>query len=246
MITSVQNEKVKQWHKLKKRKGRHKANAFLIEGIHLIEEALTSKWKVQELIVQNGVELPSWARETKVSIVADHVLQSITDTKTPQGMAAVVEINKPIWKPFKKLLLIDAVQDPGNLGTMVRTADAAGFDAVILGTGTVDLYNDKVIRSTQGSLFHLPIFHQSLEDVISNLINQSFDVWVSTLDEGAKEYTHLQVPDKIALVMGNEGAGISQEIIELANQKVHIPIYGQAESLNVSVAAGVLMYYLNN
>lgn len=141
------------------------------------------------------------------------------------------------------VLLIDSIQDPGNLGTIIRTADAAGFDAVMLGDNTVDMYNDKVIRSTQGSLFHLPISHVNMENGIPHLKAEGFTVWASSLAD-ALPFEEVEVRGKTALIVGNEGAGIRDEIVQLADSVVKIPIHGKAESLNVSVAAGILMYYI--
>lgn len=245
MITSVQNNKVKQWNKLKKRKDRQKSQLFLIEGFHLVQEAIHSDWEVEEIIVQEGLDTPTWVQEEIITYVTEQVFRTITETQTPQGIAAVVKMKEQVWNDFRQLLLVDAVQDPGNLGTIIRTSDAAGFDGVILGEGTVDLYNDKVIRATQGSLFHLPIFQEDLKVKITELQEQEFKIWVSTLD-GAEAYPSVQVPGKVALVVGNEGAGINPAIINQANQKVNIPIFGKAESLNVSVAAGILIYYIAN
>lgn len=141
------------------------------------------------------------------------------------------------------LLLIDQVQDPGNLGTMIRTADAAGFSQVVLGKGTVDLYNDKVVRASQGSIFHIPIIQADLLELIPALQSQTYTVLASAL-ENAVAYDTVEQLEKIALVMGNEGSGIAPEILQLADKCIKIPIYGQAESLNVSIAAGILMYQL--
>ncbi|WP_226036472.1 TrmH family RNA methyltransferase [Aquibacillus saliphilus] len=243
MITSVQNNKVKHWNKLKKKKDRDNCNSFLIEGNHMVLEAVNSQWDLKEIIVQEGTVLPDFITNVDVVYVSDNVFKSITDTKTPQGIAAVVAMKQPELKDFSKLILIDAVQDPGNLGTIIRTADAAGFDGVVLGDGTVDLYNEKVIRATQGSIFHLPIFQENLHVEITDLKEKGFQVWASTL-VGAKQFQTMPIPEKVALIVGNEGSGIDPSIIEQADEKVHIPIYGQAESLNVSVAAGILIYYI--
>ncbi|QTN00024.1 RNA methyltransferase [Sediminibacillus dalangtanensis] len=243
MITSVQNSRVKNWQKLKKRKERVKTNNFIVEGYHMIEEAWKSDWDVKEVILADGAVIPDWLEYKEAIIVTDHILKSITDTKTPQGIAAVVEVKQPEEQKFEKLLLIDNVQDPGNLGTMIRTADAAGFDGIYVGAGSADIYNDKVLRSTQGSIFHLPIFQTDLLPIIDQLQNDDFAVWGAAL-ENARPYTALPVPRKAALVVGNEGAGISSSILEKVNDIVSIPIFGKAESLNVSVAAGILLYHL--
>lgn len=244
MITSVKNNKVKAWRKLHKRKERIHSGTFLIEGLHLVEEALKSDWTIDEIIAVDMIELPDWVREVPVELVSDHVFQHISQTKTPQGVAAIVKMDNPVKSGGSHVLLIDSVQDPGNLGTMIRTADASGFDGIVLGNETVDLYNDKVIRSTQGSLFHIPIYQANLHDEIMALKKDGFNIWATALSENAKAYNEIKRIDKIALMVGNEGAGIQTELLQLADTIVTIPIYGKAESLNVSVAAGILMYHV--
>lgn len=241
MISSVKNETVKQWQKLKQKKYREQTKKFLIEGFHLVEEAYKSNWSIDTIIIQPDVELPEELRHEKTVVVSDQVMAHITDTKTPQGIAAIVNMSEEKLFNPKKLLILDAIQDPGNLGTMIRTADAAGIDAVVLGSGTVDLFNDKVIRASQGSIFHLPIIRRSLLPYLETLQASSFQVWASTLDK-AEPIDRNQVPEKLALIVGNEGQGVQQHIIDTADRRVHIPIYGQAESLNVSIATGIMLY----
>ncbi|MEW9675465.1 RNA methyltransferase [Lentibacillus sp. L22] len=245
MITSMQNNKVKQWNKLKKRKDRTGTHTFLIEGFHLIEEAHASDWEIVELILQDGIPVPDFLQEYAYYTVSQAVIQQISSTKTPQGIVAVVRMKEYKWGTFEKLLLVDSLQDPGNLGTMIRTADAAGFDAVILGDNTVDVYNEKVIRSTQGSIFHIPIFQENLVTKIPSLKREGFAIWASALTN-ASIYSELSPQPKTALIVGNEGAGISENVLNLADDVVKIPIYGKAESLNASIAAGILMYYLQS
>lgn len=244
MITSIQNNKVKEWKKLHKRKYRNQEQAFLVEGFHLVEEVIKSDFLVKELIVREGVEMEA-DPDIPITEVSSQVFESIAETETPQGIAAVVEQRSFDYKPGRWTLIVDAVQDPGNLGTMIRTADAAGFDHVILGKGTVDPYNDKVIRATQGSLFHLPIFQGDIQDYVRELQGKGAHVWASTLSD-AVPYKNLDVPEKVALIVGNEGQGIDDSVAALADERVYIPIYGQAESLNVAIASAVLMYHLRS
>lgn len=243
MITSTQNSQVKDWRKLHTKKYRVKTNSFLIEGYHLIEEALKSGWVIEMIIVQDGIELPDWLAQQRYQLVDQHVFAAISQTEAPQGIAAVVKIKDASAPSGDYLLLLDQVQDPGNLGTMIRTADAAGFSQVVLGKGTVDVYNDKVIRASQGSIFHIPIIEADLLEFIPALQNQTYTVLASALEQ-AVAYDAVGEFDKVALIMGNEGSGIAPEILELADKRIKIPIYGQAESLNVSIAAGILMYQL--
>lgn len=243
MITSLSNEKVKAWRKLHKRKGRKEMQCFLVEGMHLVEEAWRSSESILEIIAEENKELPDWCENFHVERVTKQVFDHISQTTTPQGIAAIIKIKpkKPVTGRF--MVLIDRIQDPGNLGTIIRTADAAGMDGIILGKGTVDLYNDKVVRATQGSLFHIPIFEADLFEEISRLKEENYEIWATSLED-ATYYHNIEIPNKVALILGNEGSGVSQELMEKADKRVKIPIYGQAESLNVSIAAGILMYQL--
>ena len=245
MITSLQNTQVKKWKKLHARKYRDRMQKFLIEGFHLVEEADKSDWEMETIIVQNGTTIPDWINENKVTAVNDRVFSEITQTDTPQGIAAVVYMKEVVPKTDEYILLTDAIQDPGNLGTIIRTADAAGFSKIIVGSGTVDPFNDKAIRASQGSIFHVSLEKRDLIEAIQELKKSNYTVWASALDEAA-DYSELTVDGKAALIVGNEGAGISEAVLKEARQKVKIPIFGEAESLNVSVAAGILMYKMRN
>lgn len=243
MITSLTNEKVKTWRKLHKRKGRNENNAFLVEGLHLVEEAWKSGASITEIIAVESVELPDWIDNLPIERVSKQVFDHISQTATPQGIAAVIKIQTTERILGNQLIITDAIQDPGNLGTIIRTADAAGMDAVILGKGTVDLYNDKVVRATQGSLFHLPIYEADLDEELAVLQGKGYEIWATAL-QGASYFHEVETPDKVAVILGNEGAGVEQRFIDKADKRIKIPIYGKAESLNVSVAAGILMYHL--
>ena len=241
MITSPQNERIKRMKQLHKKKGRVQSNSFLIEGFHLIEEAYAAKWNIQTVVVREEVRVPSFLQGENVLRVSERVFDSLAQTNSPQGIIAVVEMKTYSFIDTPLTLIIDAVQDPGNIGTMIRSADAAGFGLVILGEGCADLYNDKVIRSTQGSMFHVPVLQMKLEDAYKELRMRGTNI-VATALEGAVDYTKMITDEKMALLVGNEGAGVHQQYIDMADQIVKIPIYGQAESLNVSIAASILMY----
>lgn len=241
MITSVQNRRVKEWRKLHLRKEREHTQTFLIEGHHLIEEAIKSQWPVKHMIVQKGVEIPFATKEIEIVTVHPKVFRSLSQTESPQGMMAVVSMPGKQERKGNLILLVDQVQDPGNLGTLIRTADAAGFSTVVLGEGTVDVYNDKVLRATQGSLFHVHCIQENLYKKMDRLKEEGFHIIASALED-AIFYEQMRVSEKTALIVGNEGAGIQKKLIEKADQTVKIPIFGKAESLNVSIAAGILMY----
>lgn len=244
-IESIQNPKVKQWKKLLMKKERDKSGTFLVEGFHLVEEALKQSDSVMEIIVSDKTGLPPrWdSGEIPVTIVTEEISNSLSDTEAPQGIYAVcrqVQIEVPEAKTY---LLIDAVQDPGNLGTMIRTADAAGIDAVVVGKGSVDVYNSKVLRSAQGSHFHLPIIRGDLHDWVDKLHEKNISVYGTAL-EGASAYTDISTGESYALLVGNEGNGVSKELLAKTTANLYIPIYGKSESLNVAVATGILLYFL--
>lgn len=246
-IESTQNALVKHWKKLVTlRKEREKQGEYLVEGFHLVEEALKKQDQIIQIIVRDGVDLPLlWPLDDfEIVQVPEVVAKEIAETEKSQGVFAhckvenYTEIETASWR---KVLLIDAVQDPGNVGTMIRTADAAGMDAVILGKGSADAYNPKTVRSAQGSLFHIPVVRGDLNEWIENLQEDNVPVYGTSLDD-AISYREVQPTDSFAIMVGNEGAGISPQLLAKTDKNIIIPILGQAESLNVAVAAGILMY----
>lgn len=259
-ITSVQNPLVKRLQLLLERKGREESGSYLVEGAHLVEEALKSGADVTTVLYDSERELNSACRQAltnlrpDVHVVAasEAVLAKLSETKSPQGIVAVVKKNQQDWeewieqliqaKPDVLLLFLDEIQDPGNLGTILRTAEAAGVDGVVLGRGSVDLYNGKVVRATMGALFRLPVFTQALPITADQWRGKGGRLLCSTLRENSRSYDSVDYSGKVALVIGNEGRGVSEEMIARADELVHIPIYGQAESLNAAVAAGLLVY----
>lgn len=183
IISSTKNEKIKELAKLQTAKGRKKAGLYLLEGEHLVEEAIKENAPI-ELIVVSSNRLEDYQyllaqTVVQVLVVSQEVFQKLSMTETAQGILAAVKIENQTEPPCNgRIIVLDAVQDPGNLGTIVRTADAAGFDAVVLGAGTVDLYNDKVIRSMQGSHFHIPVFQADLREYLPSLKTQGVEVAV--------------------------------------------------------------------
>lgn len=237
----MQNEQVKTWRKLHAKKYRNEQQRFLIEGFHLLEEADKSGWEIETIIMQSNVTPHASWKKHHMEVVSDEVFASIAQTETPQGVISVVKMKQVAKRNHGPILLLDAVQDPGNVGTIIRTADAMGAAYVIVGKGTVDLFNDKVIRATQGSLFHLHIVQQDLQTAITTLQLEGITVWASSLQE-AIPLPNAIFSGKDALIVGNEGAGIDESLLQLSDYAVQIPISGDAESLNVSVATGILLY----
>ena len=174
------------------------------------------------------------------------MLKELCETQTPQGIVAeVAKQSKSLPESLSgKYLLLEDVQDPGNVGTMIRTADAAGYDGVFLSDKSADIYNQKTLRSMQGSHFHLPIYRGPILDMVEACKKQGVPVLATTLSDVSVDYKAVKIDGNFALVMGNEGQGISQDMAESADQLVHISMPGQAESLNVAVAAGILMFSL--
>lgn len=247
IIVSPKNSRVKEWKKLQLKKEREKSGKFIIEGFHLVEEVLKSDYIVEDIIIGEDVEHPSFFTSmppVKMFQVTKAIVDVLSETPSPQGIFAVCRKKKTPnnLKNYKRVLLVDAVQDPGNVGTIIRTCDAAGYDAVILGDGSVDEYNSKAIRSTQGSLFHIDVFRKNLLDVIEELKEEQFAVYGTSLQNG-KEYTLVPKSEKIALLIGNEGNGVSEEVLAQCDENVYIPIYGKAESLNVAIATSILLYH---
>lgn len=248
MITSRQNDQVKAWIKLNRKKEREKTGLFIVEGFHLVEEAIKSKLTIKELIIAEKIEnnLPSYVNNYQHTIVADEISEDIADTETTQGIFAIVQMPSKKEMTHSKVLLLDEVQDPGNVGTMIRSADAAGFTQVICGKGTVDPYNPKVLRSGQGSHFHLDIQLADLNEAILELQKQGITVYGTDLSKDSIDYKTESSQDKLAIMVGNEGNGVKKHLLELVDRTLHIPIKGLAESLNVAIAASILMFHLSN
>lgn len=243
-IQSVNNTHIKQLNKLWTKKERDKTGLYMLEGFHLVEEALQYKDQIEELLLSEDAAIPSsWnVDDVNVTMLSGDVAKKLSDTENGQGVFAVCRKLEMAGLPAgKTFLLLDAVQDPGNIGTMIRTADAAGIDAVLLSHGSADLYNAKVLRSAQGSHFHLPVLNMDLTEAVEELQSRNIPVYGTAL-EGASDYRTEQA-GPFALIMGNEGNGVRPELLEKTTKNVYIPIFGQSESLNVAVAAGILLYH---
>ncbi|WP_209974642.1 TrmH family RNA methyltransferase [Paenibacillus eucommiae] len=250
-IVSPQNARVKVWAQLLDRRGRDKQRKFLIEGIHLVEEAVKAQAEVLTIIYSLDKGKPAELYERTVGYiewvgVSQAVLEKCSDTQSPQGIIAIVQMNispadQILEMAHDLVVVVDGVQDPGNLGTIIRSADAVGASGVLLGHGTVDVYNPKTIRSTMGSLFHLPIISADLLDVLPAARAAGIQLVTTSLQATHSCYeTDLSKPTWF--ILGNEAKGVSAEVAAEADMKVIIPMQGQAESLNVAMAATVLLF----
>lgn len=243
-ITSLKNAKVTTWKSLKDRKGRKETGCFLVEGRKMVEEALASAFPVDAILVDadRAAEF-SLPGHIPVFTMPSHVLAAVCDTKTPQGIAAVVRM-AGVQLTGSRLVAMDGVQDPGNVGTIIRTADAAGFDGVILSTQCADVFSPKVLRATMGSIFRMGIrVTDDLPGVLAQMVKEGASVLSSQLD-GEPFYQHSPLNERFVLVIGSEGNGVTDEVKAVATHKVKLPMRGGAESLNAAVAAGIMMYEL--
>ncbi|MPQ42632.1 TrmH family RNA methyltransferase [Clostridium tarantellae] len=246
-IESKNNSLYKELKKLKEKKHRVSKGEYLIEGLRFVEEAIKSKVTIKYIIFtydfyEKNEEFFNVINEgVKCIVLSKQLFQGLTSTETPQGVVAVVEMQNTALKDGDIIVLVDKVQDPGNMGTIIRTAHAVGAAGIITTKGTVDIYNDKTLRSTMGSIFYLPVIEDSSLELIKGLKEQNFKLLVSSL-QGRKNFFEENLQDKIIMAVGNEGNGVSDEVYELADIKVKIPMPGNAESLNVAVATSVMLY----
>lgn len=249
-ITSPQNQQVKRWKKLLTKKGRQKQTTYLVEGVHLLLEAQKAKSEITALIVKEGfadTDKIITTNKDKIPVyeLSSSIFSQLCETEHPQGIIA--EVSVPHWdmdtklNESKLLLLLDEIQDPGNLGTILRTAAATGVDLVVLGNGTVDPYNSKVVRSTMGALFHLPVIGADLLEVIPVLKTKNIAVAGTSPHCGVYAFDYL-FPEKVAIILGNESKGIQEDILRQMDQALMVPMSGTAESYNVSITAGMLLY----
>lgn len=252
MISSVSNPQMKQLVQLqKKARLRREEQSFVIEGTKLFEEAvqgkLVKKAYFSETYWNERAEGSAYRNEIEYEIVTDAVLKEVSDTMTPQGVIAVVkmpqyDLNELLEKDKVNLVVLENLRDPGNLGTIVRTAEGAGMDAVILSRESVDIYNPKVIRSTMGAIYRMPVLYvDSFTECLINLQKNGIVIYAAHL-KGKNDYDREPYAAKAALLIGNEANGLTEASAALADCLIKIPMEGRVESLNAAVAAALLMY----
>lgn len=253
LIESKNNTLFKETKKLKDRKGRNKASKYIIEGIRLVEEALKAKVSIDYIFIETEEMqkfkacLMKFNKEyvdsIKIYEISKNLNKELSSTENPQGVTAVVNMKSSEFNYDGGFyVLCDKVQDPGNLGTIIRTAHAAGVDGIILTKGTVDVYNDKTLRSTMGSIFYMPIIYDDENySIIKSFKEKEYSI-VATSLQAQNDFFEEDLKGKTIIVVGNEGNGVSDEVYSLSNKKVKIPMPGGAESLNVSIATSVIIY----
>ena len=251
-ITSKDNELIKHIRKLKDKKYRDESNEYVVEGVKLVEEAVKENAKIKQIIVCEDTtrtyEIPTHimleiAKYECIS-VSDKIFNIITQVTNPQGIMAIIEKNAQNAKidyTQDIIVVLDDVQDPGNLGTILRTVDSIGLNQIIVSKGTADAFNSKVVRSTMGAIFRIKIIEvENLAQAIKEMRKHHFKLMVTSLQTKNSIYD-IDFNKKI-IVIGNEENGVSKEIQDMADEKAKIPMLGRTESLNASVAAGVVMY----
>ncbi len=246
----------KSYTQLLKKNKRAEHRQFLVEGVRLSQEALASGWEIEAIFLgESFLESPQYPamerllgqQSVPVTVISDNNLKKLCDTQTPQGIVFVVNQPSPPAANYSQqrfVLLLDGLRDPGNLGTLIRSAHWFGVDGIYCSQDCVDPYNGKVLRGTMGSIFHVPVFtDRDLSAVVSDLQESGMPVLASSL-ETRHSMDEITIGDRIALILGGEARGVSRELQTLADSTVRIPPVGNAESLNVSVAGGIFMHQI--
>ena len=239
LYSSIDNKKIKNIKKLNSKKYRDEFNLFLIEGEHLVLEA-HNKGILKELILEEGT---NFNLDVETSYVTSNVLKYISELSNPSkimGICTKVE-EKEIGD---KVLILDGVQDPGNLGTIIRSSVAFNIDTIILSNDTVDMYNSKVLRATQGMIFNINIIERDIINIIQELKKKEYKIY-GTKVNGGKSLKNVEKSKKFAIIMGNEGNGVRPNVLDLCSDYIYIDMNSSCESLNVGVATSIILYELD-
>ena len=239
IYTSTDNKKIKELKKLNIKKYRDQSNSFLVEGEHLVLEAY-KKGLLEELFLEENTKLDL---DVKTSYLSRNVIKFISELDNPSniiGLCRKVE-EKEIGN---KVLVLDDIQDPGNFGTIIRSAVAFNIDTIVVSNNTVDLYNSKVIRASQGMLFNINIIRRDLNVFVPELKKEGYQIYATKVN-GGKSLKTIEKMEKIAIIMGNEGAGVSDNLMNLADEYLYIDMNSNCESLNVAVATSIILYELD-
>lgn len=240
IITSLNNPTIKEISKLKNKKYRDLTNTYLVEGEHLVEEAYKNNLLIKIILLEDTI----CNYDIEKIYVTKEVMKKLTELDTPNKIIGIVKKNTPL--PIgNKILILDNIQDPGNLGTIIRSSVAFDIDTIVLSPNTVDIYNSKVIRSTQGMIFYTNIITLELKEFINEIKTKNYTIFGTNVRNG-KNIKEITLPEKFALVLGNEGQGVSKEIESLCDDNIYIKMSSKCESLNVSVATSILLYEVYN
>ena len=239
LYTSIENKKIKLLKKLNEKKYRNQYNLFLIEGEHLIKEAY-KKGCLKEVILEENTSINL---DVEINYATKNVLKYISNLDTPSKVIGVCEKLK-YGNIGNKVLILDKIQDPGNLGTIIRSAVAFNIDTIVLGNDCVDIYNSKVLRATQGMIFNINILEKELFQFITNLKDNNYKIY-GTKVNGGKSLKKLEKSEKFAIIMGNEGSGVSSDLLNLCSDYIYIDMNKNCESLNVAIATSIILYELD-
>ena len=239
IIESLENDKVKLWKKIRTSKYINEYGKYIIEGYHLVEEALKTGY-VLELILLKDIDYDT--KNITTHYVSEKVMKSISLLPSVPPIMAVVKVNEN-KELGKKIVILDDVQDPGNIGTIIRNAVAFNASSVILSSNSVSPYNDKLIRASQGMCFHINVIKSDIKTLIKELKKEGLTIYATCLD-GSIEMSEVNFNKEYAVIFGNEGEGISKEIQELSDVRVRIDMNPSCESLNVGVSSGIILYNL--
>ena len=252
IISSKDNELIKHIKKLKEKKYRDLNNEYIIEGTKLIKEAIEENANIKQIVICDNCqntdiipkELMYEIAKYECIYVTEKIFKNISDVNTPQGILAIIEKNnKETQIDYSQdiIVVLDDIQDPGNLGTILRTVDSIGLTQIIVSKGTADCYNPKVVRSTMGAIFRVKIIEsEDLEKTLKEMKKHKFKITVSSLQ--TKNTIYDINYDKKVIIIGNEANGVEQKIQDIADEKIKIPMLGKTESLNASVATGIILY----
>ena len=238
LYNSINNHKIKSLKLLKQKKYRDKEKMFLVEGKHLVKEAFNNGY-LKELLVPEGMSLNLPVETNEIS---KNIIKYLTDLENPTGIFGICE-KKEMTLKEGRIIILDGVQDPGNLGTIIRSSVAFNIDTIAVNDKCADIYSSKVIRASQGMIFSANIIKENLEEFIKK-IKETHRVLVTKVD-GGKSLKKIEKPKKFAIIMGSEGQGVSKELAELSDECLYIPMNNKCESLNVAIAASIILYELS-
>lgn len=239
LYTSLDNPKIKEIKKLQQKKYRDKENLFLIEGEHLVLEAY-KKGYLETLILKTDTTFPL---PVDTMYVTKEILSSLSQLETPYSVMGVCKKLKA-QDIGNRVLILDGIQDPGNLGTIIRSAVAFHIDTILLSTDTVDLYNTKVVRSTQGLLFHINLLRKEMGEILPFLKKEGYHIYGTKVTYG-NQLRNLEKKNKFAIIVGNEGNGLKEETQNFCDEFLYIQMSDVCESLNVGVATSIILYELD-
>lgn len=240
LYTSIENKKIKSIKKLEQKKFRDETSEFVVEGDHLVMEAFKANI-LKEIIALEGTIIDKV--DVEINYATSSVLKYISSLSTPPKVIGICKKIKE--KPLKdKILILDGIQDPGNLGTIIRNCVAFNISDIIVSSDTTDIYSPKVLRATQGMIFNVNIIKRNLGEIIYSLKNSGYTIY-GTKVNGGKSVKNIEKKEKFAIIMGNEGNGVKKENLDLCSEYIYIDMNNKCESLNVGVATGIILYELN-